>query len=172
MLRASRRKPDLERLRPRDQLVLECLCVDWNRLAGFLINSVLDTESPQHCRKHTELRTLSELDTRTDAAASSVGVVIAVLVVLACSVLACQTWVIKVAVGIVSVGLIVLRVVESPVGNHYGGIFGLDTDQQLFLQYWLLRNSQSTCPYTNYLECRHAEYRWELCKNIVNANTA
>lgn len=126
MLRASWRKPDLERLRPRDQLVLECLCVDRNLLARSLINSVLKTESPQHCRKHAELRTFSELDTRADTAASSVGVVVAVLVVLACSVLACQTWVILVAVRIVSVGVVVLRVVESPVGNNYGGVFGLD----------------------------------------------
>lgn len=125
MLRASWSELDLECLWSGDQLVFICFRIDRYFGPCCLVYRVLDPESPKQPREHTPLRAFSEVYAGTYASASTVSVMIAILVVGARSIFCRQAWMVQETIGIVEIGLFVTRMAEGPVGNHDRGIFGL-----------------------------------------------
>jgi hypothetical protein len=74
-------KPHLEWFRSRNQLLLVRLRIYLNLLSRVLVDRVLNAKGPQQPRQNTPLCTLSEVNTSAYAAASTVSVVVAFLVI-------------------------------------------------------------------------------------------
>jgi hypothetical protein len=121
-----RRELDLVWQRSTDHLLLIRIQIDRNLLSRLLINRMLHPESPKKSCNLTPLRALGELNSRADSAARAVIVVIAVLKVLGSSIVPCEVGVVDIAVWVEGTSIFVLGMVEGPVGNDDGCIFGLE----------------------------------------------
>ena len=120
-----RRELNLERLRSTNHLVFIRVQIDRN-LLSLLINRMLNSERPKNPCNLAPLRTLGDLDPSADAAASAVIVVIAVFKGLGSSVVPGEVGVVEIAVWVVGTCIFIFGMVEGPVGDYDGCIFGLE----------------------------------------------
>jgi hypothetical protein len=87
---------------------------------------MLESKRPKNVCNLAPLRTLGELHPSTDPAAGAVSVVIAVFKVLGSSVVRGELGVIEIAVWVEGPRIFVLGMVEGPMGDYDGRIFGLE----------------------------------------------
>jgi hypothetical protein len=121
-----RRELDLVWQRSTNHLLLIRVQIDRNLLSRLLINRMLHSERPKKSCNLAPLRALGELDPCADAAARAVIVVITILKVLGSGIVPSEVGVVDIAIWIEGTSVFVLGMVEGPVGNDDGCVFGLE----------------------------------------------
>jgi hypothetical protein len=109
-----------------NQLIVIRVQIDRDLFSRTLINGMLDSKRPKDPCDMAPLRTLSKLDPSADTTTSAVTIVVAIFEVLNSSIVWSEIGVVGVAVRVKCTRLFVLGMVERPLWDYDGCVFGLE----------------------------------------------